>query len=112
MRTNSNNKRLAARRRVEELKGFYIHATVYVLVNIAIIAVSVTARMSHGDSFTEAFFNIGSFFTAIFWGIGLAFHASKAFRYNPFFGKDWEQRKIRQFMEEDQKEAERFGKRT
>ena len=37
------------------------------------------------------------------WGIGLLFHAVKTFRWNPFFTRSWEERKIREFMEEDEK---------
>lgn len=35
-------------------------------------------------------------------GIGVVFKAIKHFSLNPFFGKDWEARKIKEFMEEDE----------
>jgi len=38
------------------------------------------------------------------WGLGLAFKAIKVFGMNPFFGKDWEERKIREFMKEDEQQ--------
>ena len=38
------------------------------------------------------------------WGIGLVFHAVKVFGLNPFFGKNWEERKIKEYMQEDESE--------
>jgi hypothetical protein len=35
------------------------------------------------------------------WGIGLLFHAMRVFNWFPFLNKEWEERKIKQFMEED-----------
>ena len=37
-----------------------------------------------------------------------AFHAAKTFRWNPFFSRDWEERKIKEFMEEDKKQGSRW----
>ncbi len=108
--TNRGEKRIRARKRVEHLKGFYVHLTVYIVVNLFIIAASVMAQMKHGEGFNQAFFNFGTFATAIFWGVGLAFHAAKTFGHNPFFSKDWEERQIQKYMEEDQQEAEKFRK--
>ncbi len=110
METNKRDKRIRAKNRVDQLKGFYIHLTVYMLVNLFIIAVSLTARMNNGEGFAEAFFNFGTFATPIFWGIGLAFHAAKVLAYNPFFSKEWEERQIQKYMEQDRREAERFNK--
>jgi len=39
--------------------------------------------------------------TAFFWGIGLAFHAYGVFGKHLLFSKDWEERKIKEFMEKD-----------
>ena len=103
-----SNKLERAKNRVKELKGFYIHLIVYVLINIFITTTTVIARMNGGENFNEAFFNLASFSTAIFWGIGLAFHAAKVFNYIPFFTKDWEERQIKKYVEQDKKKAEKF----
>ncbi len=100
-----------ARKRVAQLKGFYIHAMVYVLVNLFLTTVSINARMGNGEGFDEALFDLDIFVTPLFWGIGLAFHAVRVFGYSPFFSKDWEARQIQKYMEEDRREAERFSKR-
>ena len=111
METIRNDKRTRAKNRVAQLKGFYIHVLVYVLVNLFVIIATVIGRMNAGESFNEAFFNFGTFATAVFWGVGLAFHAAKTFGYSPFFSKDWEERQIKKYMEEDRREAKEFGKK-
>lgn len=96
-----SKKRARAKKRVEELKGFYIHLMVYVLINIMISLVIVVGQMYEGVSFTKAFFNFGTFSIWLFWGIGMLFHALKVFSYNPFFNKEWEQRQIEKYMRND-----------
>ena len=38
------------------------------------------------------------------WGIAVVFQAIKAFNWMPYMNKDWEERKIKEFMEEEDKE--------
>ena len=35
------------------------------------------------------------------WGIGVLFHGMKVFNYSPFFNKDWEERKIKEYMDKE-----------
>ncbi len=79
-----------AKKRVKTIKGFYIHATVYVVVNIFLIFINVK---SDSDPL-----NINNFWTAIFWGIGLAAHGLSVFMPNFILGKNWEEEKIRELM--------------
>jgi hypothetical protein len=108
METNTIDKQIRAKKRVEELKGFYWHFAVYLVVNSVISSTKIARNVENGEAFTDAFFDFGTFAVWLFWGIGLAFHAAKVFSYNPFFNKDWEERQIRKYMEEERKEAERF----
>lgn len=105
---NKTDKLLRAKKQVDELKGFYIHLLVYILVNIFITTVTVVARVNGGESFVDAFFSFASFSTAIFWGIGLGFHAAKVYNFSPLFSKDWEERQIKKYIEKDKQEAEKF----
>ena len=41
------------------------------------------------------------FWPLLGWGIGVVFHGIKVFNYMPFIGKDWEERKIKEFMDEN-----------
>lgn len=77
---------------VKKLKGFYGHFAIYCLF----IPVFVYLNFKSGTSFPWAIFPIAG------WGMGVVGHASETFNWNPFFSKDWETRKIKQFMEEDE----------
>jgi len=79
-----------ARKRVEALKGFYTHAAVYVLVNIGLFVINLLA----GGSWWF-------FWPLIGWGIGLAVHALNVFGSGPRLGRDWEERKTREFVDEE-----------
>lgn len=86
-----------ARKQVDELKGFYMHLWVFVIFQgcawIGYFAGVDLAR------------EIGAFSLQVIllsWGVGLAFHAVHVFGVNVFFGHGWEERKIREFMKEEE----------
>lgn len=108
MENKYRNKLNRAKKRVEELKGFYIHLTVYIAVNIFITIAKIVKNLQDGETINEAFWDFGTFATWFFWGIGLVFHAAKVLSFNPFFSKDWEERQIQKYMEEDGKEIEKY----
>lgn len=88
------------KKQVEELKGFYIHLVIYVAVN-AFILVNIYLR-------SDNFWEWGHFVTLFAWGIGVFFHASKVFNFNPLFGKKWEEKQIQKYIEEDKKEMDKY----
>ncbi|MET0759137.1 MAG: 2TM domain-containing protein [Flavobacterium sp.] len=90
------DKYAAAVRKVKRLKGFYTHFIVYLCVNILIVFININ-DLEPGESY----FKIENFFTAFFWGIGLLTHGLSVFGHIFFFGSRWEERKIKEFMEED-----------
>lgn len=96
-------KYIKAKKRVKEIKGFYIHLTVYVLVNLFISGVIIFGLTRGEDSsITEAISNFGVYSTWIFWGIGMFFHWLGVFGFRSVgFGKDWEDRKIKEFMDSE-----------
>ena len=108
MNNNNRDKLDRAKKRVEKLKGFYIHLTVYILVNTFISTMKIIRNIGEGESFNEAFWDFGTFAVWFFWGIGLFFHGLKVFSYNPFFGKDWEKRQIQKYMDKDKNETEKY----
>ena len=79
-----------AKERVEAIKGFYGNLTAYCIVIPVLIVIN---------------YNTTSFPWAIFptlgWGFGVTAHGLEAFGYNPLFGKNWEERKMREFMDDD-----------
>ena len=90
---NKENKYLKAKKRVEELKGFYSNLIAYVIV------ISFLAGINY---YTSGWNHLWFLWPAFGWGIGIVFHAIGVFRMNPFLNKDWEQRKINEFMQEDE----------
>lgn len=90
-------------KRVKKMKGFYVHLIVYVLVNIGLIAM----RARHFDSLDSNFWSWQTLNTAFFWGIGLVAHGASVFGKDLFLGKDWEKRKMEEFLkEEDEKQQQ------
>jgi len=85
---DKNNSYLNAKEKVTKLKGFYGNLTSYCIV---IPALAVFNFLS-SSSFPWVIF------PAIGWGIGLLFHGMEVFGYNPLLGKDWEDKKIKEFM--------------
>ena len=77
-----------AKKRVEEIKGFYSHLIVYVVVNIGLFFLNL---------FTSPGF-WWFYWPLLGWGIGLFFHAMGVFVFSKFPGKQWEERKIKEVM--------------
>ena len=102
------SKKERASKKVKELKGFYVHLMVYLMVNIMVSVVIVVSRMYSGDGFIEALWDFGTLSTWLFWGIGVLFHGLKVFSYNPFFNKEWEERQIKKYLEEEHRESEKY----
>ena len=77
--------RARAHKRVEELRGFYVHVSIYTIVNTGLFAIDWIA--SPGTTWF--------FWPLLGWGIGLAAHAVVTFLGGPF-GSAWEERKTRE----------------
>ncbi|MCC1484863.1 2TM domain-containing protein [Winogradskyella immobilis] len=90
---------IRAKKKLDKLKGFYWHLVSYVIVNIFLIIVI-------GSNSGEGYFSFASFSTAIFWGIGLFFHFLGVFGPDFLFGKNWEERKVKEYMDKEEKRWE------
>ena len=90
---------LRAKKKVDAIIVFYWHLAVYVVVNIFLI---ILIGINSGQGFT----GFGPYATATFWGIGLTFHFLGVFGPNFFFGKDWESKKIDEYMEKERQRWE------
>jgi hypothetical protein len=80
-----------AKERVAELQGFYIHLTVYVIVNLGLFLINMLA--SPGV--------LWFFWPLMGWGIAVALHALFVFGSGRFLGADWEEKKIKEIMENE-----------
>ena len=97
---DKENKYIRAKERVEEIKKFYTSLIYYVVFMIFLGALNY---------YTNEWRYMWFLWAAFGWGIGLVFQAIKAFRWNSVMGKGWEERKMKEFMEEEE-EKDRFDR--
>lgn len=83
-----------AKKKVKALSGFYQHFAAYILVNAILFLIKYVI---------EPGFPFSAIATAFFWGIGLLAHALSVFGGNMFFGKDWEERKVKEILQKQVK---------
>lgn len=94
---------MRAKKRVKEIKGFYVHLIVYIIINLFVSGVIIFGLMKSGNNFSETITNFGVYSTWVFWGIGMFFHWLGVFGFRSLgFGKDWEERKIKEMMNKDE----------
>ena len=91
MNDNERERYERAKAQVGRVRGFYTHATVFVLVNLALLAINLITN-PHGLWF---------YWPLLAWGVGLAVHAFTVFGPSRVMGQDWEDRKIRELMERE-----------
>ena len=93
---DQQNKYIRAKARVAEIKKFYTSIVSYV------IFISLLGALNY---YLNEWRYMWFLWAAFGWGIGLIFQAAKAFQWNPFMGKNWEERKLKEFMEEEDKNS-------
>lgn len=81
-----------AQKRVEDIKEFYVHLSVYCII----IPVIVFVNLKYVPEFHWFWFSL------LGWGMGLFFHWFAIFGFQLLgFGKNWEDQKIKEFMNEN-----------
>lgn len=90
MKTNytDEQKYFRAKKKVENIKGFYANLLTYVIVITFLIGVNL--------KFSPEFHWF--WFPIIGWGIGIIFHAFGIFGLDFIYGKEWEDRKIKGYV--------------
>jgi hypothetical protein len=86
-----------ARKRVRDLRGFYVHIAIYILV---ITGIAVINWVTDPSYWWVVWPMVG-------WGIGLAAHGVSVIFEGSFLGPEWEERKTRELLEAGQ--AKRGG---
>lgn len=94
-----------AKKRLEKIKGFYIHATVYALVNLLLLLAGM--GLFSGGFMNLQMPSLANFTTPFFWGIGLFFHGVNTFKLG--FIKKWEDRKIKEYLEKEERDYEKYN---
>ena len=83
----------AAKERVENRIGFFIHLSAYIIFSIIFVVIWFTASGGPGEYFWPAW-------PIIAWGIGVLFHGISVFRNDAFF-RNYRERKMKQFIAEE-----------
>jgi len=78
-----------AKRRVAQIKGFYIHASIFVPVNVLLIGINLWTSPDH----------IWFVWPLLGWGIGLVAHGFSIYGLGGYLGADWEERKIQEIID-------------
>ena len=74
---------------VRNIKGFYTHLIIYIVVIGFLFALNIIMSSNH----------IWVIWPAIGWGIGVTFHALSVFEVINLFGRDWEKRQIKKRLD-------------
>ncbi len=80
-----------AQKRLKEIKDFYMHLTTYCVTIPALAIINIMTSPGY----------LWFLFSLVGWGIGLTLHAANVFGPKLIFGKDWEKRKIKEFMQDE-----------
>lgn len=88
---------LKAKKHVKAISGFYWHLFFYLLINICLLIVVQNIFKN------KEVLNLKNYTTTFFWGIGLFFHWFGVFGKNLLFTERWEERKIKEIMEKEQR---------
>lgn len=80
--------------KVEEIKGFYGNLLSYIVVITGLAILNLLTNPQY----------LWFLYPAGGWGLGVFLHWVKVYNRIPFFGKDWEERKIRELMDQEQSE--------
>ena len=91
MAITQDDKYRAAKSRVGQLRGFYVHLATFIVVNAFLIILNL---ITSPDS-------LWFYWVLLGWGIGLIAHALQVYGSFTIFGKDWENRKIRKYMDQE-----------
>ena len=88
---------LKAKKRVKEIKGFYIQFFLYVFITPIIITTNLVFSPSYH----------WFWFSTIGWAIGVFFHWMAVFGFRKLgFGDHWEEKKIQEIMQEQKNRKE------
>ncbi|MGJ8667232.1 MAG: 2TM domain-containing protein [Patiriisocius sp.] len=90
-----DDKYYRAKERLSLIKKFYVSLSMFIL-----FAIFLAWLNYYIDGWRHPWFlwAVGG------WGLGLIFQGAKAFNWNPILGKNWEARKMKEFMEENENE--------
>lgn len=97
----NQNKLVIVKNRIEELKKFYKHLVFYVFINLVVTFLGTITFKVFGDFIISNQYNENGFEHYplwLVWGIIIGLHALKVFVFPDIFGKNWKEKKIKEYM--------------
>jgi len=85
---DENAKYNKAKRRVLSIKIFYIHLSIYIIVNFGLFVINILTASD----------KLWFYWPIIGWGMGLLIHGALVFGITGVFVKEWEEKKIKELM--------------
>ena len=82
-----------AQKRVKELRDFYVHVAIYVIVNVGLVLLD----LAQGGGLQWAYW------VMIGWGIGLVAHGASVVIFESQPASRWEARKLAEFTEQEER---------
>ncbi len=103
-----SQKFIEAKKRVKEMKGFYNHLTAYIIINLALIIIRIPVVIFFADRLGDRadkdfleWIDLNVLITPLIWGIALFIHFIAVFGKKTGFIRNWEERKIQEFLREE-----------
>lgn len=90
-----------AEKRLKKIKGFYWHLFWYLAVNIFLTFGGAIRGFVTEGTFDLSDMSFEKFSVWFFWGIGIVAQWLHVFGMNIFFSRNWEERKIKEYMDKD-----------
>lgn len=89
---------LKAKKRVEDIKGFYSNLASFIIVNLILLFINLNYSPNH----------LWFYWPLLWWGLGVLFHGLKVFNCFPVFGKEWKKQKIKELMDKEKSKNEKW----
>ena len=89
--SDEENDYYKAQKRVEDIKGFYGNLMSYLVI------IPGLGILNYVTSPGYYWF----LFPALGWGLGVVIHGFNVFNFMPFLGRDWEEKKIKEFIDKE-----------
>lgn len=92
-----NDRYQAAKKRVEDIKSFYIHLGLFVIVNLGLFAINMITNRDV----------LWFYWPLLGWGVAIAIHFFVFATEGKLLGPEWEDRKVHELMERGDSEQKK-----
>ncbi len=104
MESINESKAVRAYKKVDQIKKFYWYLGAIIFATFLLLGVSLFFKSIEAPDFLTFMFLV---IPVLFWIVALTEYI-RVFDKNPFFGKKWEERKIKKFMNQDWLKSEKY----